>query len=293
MTTTRQPLGGNSVHSGLNGTVESESTPSSQKPPDTFEALHQSILMRQARLPKRLAAVAKYIIDTPDAVALGSVASVAAQSRVAPSTLVRFAQLLGYEGFSQLQDVVREGVRGRYAKRLGRSIRESDTRIGHPENDLLNRTALAVHLSIETVCESIDRAAMIKAAELVKTARCVFIHASAEMRPLAEFFRNCLASVKIRSILFVGSDIDFLKLISGDDLLVVAEHSKMKETPVTASSLLDRAVPFIVFTDTEVSLSKSRAAASLKVVETSEAGLLRVAAGTAILETIALYSLDF
>ena len=64
----------------------------------SFEALRQRVIARNEHLPERLARVARYVLDRPDTVALGSV-SVAVQAQVAPSTLVRFAQLLGFDDF--------------------------------------------------------------------------------------------------------------------------------------------------------------------------------------------------
>ena len=46
--------------------------------------------------PRRLAQVAVYAIESPDNIAFGTVAGVAAEAKVQPSTLVRFAKALGY-----------------------------------------------------------------------------------------------------------------------------------------------------------------------------------------------------
>jgi DNA-binding MurR/RpiR family transcriptional regulator len=61
-----------------------------------------------ASLPKRIAQIAAYALDNPDETAFGTAASIAVSAGVQPSTLIRFAQHLGFDGFTSLQGVFRE-----------------------------------------------------------------------------------------------------------------------------------------------------------------------------------------
>ena len=79
------------------------------------------IAQRAEQLPKRLTQVAAYALDNPDEVAFGTVASIAGNAEVQPSALVRFSRALGYQGFSDLQEVFRSRLRERvlnYDERL-------------------------------------------------------------------------------------------------------------------------------------------------------------------------------
>src|SRR5438477_11534711 len=49
--------------------------------------------------------IARFLTQNPNVVALESINAVAAKCRTHPSSLVRFAQSLGYSGFKQLQSV--------------------------------------------------------------------------------------------------------------------------------------------------------------------------------------------
>ena len=65
--------------------------------------------------------VAGYALENPDEIAFGTVASIAASAEVQPSALVRFSRALGYQGFTDLQDVFRSRLRDRvlnYDERL-------------------------------------------------------------------------------------------------------------------------------------------------------------------------------
>jgi len=92
-----------------------------RKVPRDFESLRSTIIERKKTMPKRLAQVAAFALNSPDEIAFGTTASIAAASDVQPSTLVRLAHHLGYEGFSDLQSIFRERLRDRtlsYEERL-------------------------------------------------------------------------------------------------------------------------------------------------------------------------------
>jgi DNA-binding MurR/RpiR family transcriptional regulator len=67
--------------------------------PRDFESLKALIVARAPSLPRRLSQVATYALEQPDEIAFGTVASIALVADVQPSTLVRFSQSLGYQGF--------------------------------------------------------------------------------------------------------------------------------------------------------------------------------------------------
>ena len=81
--------------------------------PRDFDSLRSVIIERKATMPKRLAQVAAYALSNPDEMAFGTAASIATAADVQPSTLVRLAHHLGYEGFSDLQNVFRARLRDR------------------------------------------------------------------------------------------------------------------------------------------------------------------------------------
>ena len=93
------------------------------KPPRDYDGLKDLLLSRRDELPRRLVQVAAFALENPDEIAFGTVASVAAQADVQPSTLIRFAQTIGYAGFTDLQEVFRAQLKSRwpdYRERLPR-----------------------------------------------------------------------------------------------------------------------------------------------------------------------------
>ena len=91
--------------------------------PRDFDELRSAILERKATLPKRLTQVAVYALDNPDGFAFRTAANSASAASVQPSSLVRFAQSFGFEGFSSLQPIFQDRLKSRtssYVERLRR-----------------------------------------------------------------------------------------------------------------------------------------------------------------------------
>jgi DNA-binding MurR/RpiR family transcriptional regulator len=63
---------------------------------------------------QRLKQLATFALEHPEDVAFGTVAGIAEHAGVQPSTLVRFAKSLGYDGFSHLQQIFRDRLRERF-----------------------------------------------------------------------------------------------------------------------------------------------------------------------------------
>ena len=90
-------------------------------PPRDYEGLVAALVARQGRLSRRHAEVARFVLNHPEEVAVGSIVPLAAQAGVPTATLTRFAQELGFAGFPDMQRVFRErllGPRPSFAERL-------------------------------------------------------------------------------------------------------------------------------------------------------------------------------
>src|SRR5271165_5222062 len=109
------------------------------EPPESFDALKGRLIEIEPNLPKRLRQAAAYALEHPDEFALGTASGIARNADVQASTLVRFAQSLGFGGFSDLQEVFRSHLRKRwpdYSERL-RVLHETARDSGDPLNLLM------------------------------------------------------------------------------------------------------------------------------------------------------------
>ena len=114
------------------------------KAPATYPELREAIAGNYDRLSKVLRRVATYALEHPNDMALETIAVIAGRAGVQPSSLIRFAQTFGYDGFSNMQWVFRARLREQnstYAERI-RALRSRHRRAGRS-----NLKAIVVEVS--------------------------------------------------------------------------------------------------------------------------------------------------
>src|SRR5690606_18549988 len=94
-----------------------------QKPaaPASVDEFQERLVQIADTLPKRLRQCADFVPHNTDKIAVSTVAELAAAAGVQPSAFMRFCQLLGFTGFSDMQRLFRDSYGQRwpdYATRL-------------------------------------------------------------------------------------------------------------------------------------------------------------------------------
>ena len=72
-----------------------------------YDELKDAIARAYPDMSKQLQRIARFALEKPADLALGTVAAVAEATEVQPSAMIRFANALGYGGFSEMQQVFR------------------------------------------------------------------------------------------------------------------------------------------------------------------------------------------
>src|SRR5690606_9676485 len=160
------------------------------------------VIARWEELPRRLTQVAEYALNNPDDVAFGTAASIAAKAQVQPSTLVRFSQALGYQGFSDLQDVFRSRLRDQvlgYDERMAQ-LREHGE--GSPRAAMiLEGFAEASLRSISTLTSRHDPAVFEKALDVLEGAQTGYLIGLRRSFPGTSYMAYAMGKLGIRTIL--------------------------------------------------------------------------------------------
>ena len=73
-----------------------------------FDSLKSEITKQYPGLSRQLQDIARFTLDSPQELALDTVATAAAKAGVQPSAMVRFAQALGFGGYSEMQQIFRD-----------------------------------------------------------------------------------------------------------------------------------------------------------------------------------------
>ncbi|UYN99975.1 MAG: MurR/RpiR family transcriptional regulator [Devosia sp.] len=257
-----------------------------QPAPQDFEALRSAIIERRGELPKRLMQVAVFALDHPDDIAFGTAATIAAAAHVQPSTLVRFAQTFGFDGFSGLQKIFRLRLRERtssYEDRL-RQLEQGSAGLPHG-SAVLHNFVVAAQQSLDTLASSIDPQTLALAAELLAKAETIYLVAKRRSYPIASYMAYAFGKLGIRCQLAgsaAGIDDDLLALATPRDAAFAVSFAPYaSESAGQARALAARGVPIVALTDSAFSPLAECASLWFEVVETDHAGFRSLSASMA------------
>jgi DNA-binding MurR/RpiR family transcriptional regulator len=262
-------------------------------PPRDIKSLRGAIVARHASLPKRLIQVAEFTLRHPEEIAFGTLAEIAAQAQVQPSTLVRFAQAFGYSGFSELQTVFRAHARERwpdYRDRL-QTLNKSDVPPGDAAS-LLAGFGQAAALSLDRLREGIDAEALDRAVALLAAAQTIYLLGSRRSFPLTAFLTYALRKLAMRCELvdqIGGLAAEQVALIQPTDALLAVSFTPYSPVTLELSAAAGKAgVPVVAITDTPFSPLVQTATVWLEVAEADHAGFRSLAGGFVLGITLAV-----
>ncbi len=269
------------------GMVGPDDEPGGGDSPRDFKSLRALIVARRDLMPKRLVQVADFAVDHPQEIAFGRVADLASQAGVQPSTLVRFAQTLGYSGFSDLQAVFRAHARQRwpdYRERL-ESLHEQAGENADPAA-LLHGFLHAARVSIDHLEQTIDREALGAAVELLAGARSICLLGTRRVYPVAVYLAYALGKLGARCEIadhaggLSQRQVELLDL--GDAVLAVSFTPYAGETLELAQLAARRGVPVVAITDSPFSPLAQIARVWMEVAETDLSGFRSLSATLAL-----------
>jgi DNA-binding MurR/RpiR family transcriptional regulator len=190
-----------SVRQAESGRIKEPMTAQEGSPRD-FRTLRAAIAQRAEHLPKRLMQVAAYALENPDEIAFGTVASIAAKADVQPSALVRFSRAVGYQGFSELQDVFRSRLRDRVLNYDERLAQMREHGIGASRTGLvLDGFLEAAQQSVGRFREEVDYAAIERVVELLAEAETIYLIGLRRSFPITSYLSYAMGKLGIRNIL--------------------------------------------------------------------------------------------
>ncbi|MDR7033561.1 MurR/RpiR family transcriptional regulator [Mesorhizobium sp. BE184] len=261
--------------------------------PRDFETLRSAILERRQNLPKRIAQIAAYALDNPDDVAFGTAASIATSAGVQPSTLIRFAQQFGFDGFTSLQSVFRERLRERnssYEERLNALRAEADSGTGH--RGIFEGFVAAATTSLNDIARAVDEEHLDRAVKLLAKAETIYILARRRSYPVASYLAYALSKLEIRCQLIESASglnaemIGFAK--PGDAALAISFSPYAPATIEEARAISERGVPLVAITDSSFSPLAQFATVWFEVAEADFAGFRSLSATIALAMALAV-----
>ncbi len=142
--------------------------------------------------------VGQYIVDHLDEAAFHTAEELARRASTSSSTVVRFAQALGFEGFPELQSSAQEEYRRRRETMNG----GSDELVAPPlfpiDQTEFEASLAADHVNIEDTARRVDRREVDAAVELISRSERILICGTDQMAFFASYLRHLLMLLDLR-----------------------------------------------------------------------------------------------
>lgn len=251
--------------------------------PQTYEELRAVLSSGTVHFPKRLRQVAIFLWQHPSEVALGTIAQVADQAGVQPSTLVRFAQIFGYSGFSDFQLLFKDRMKGSWPDAQG-----SPERTPEPNADLhfLNGLVGASQASLSRIGSWFDIDSFEAMAGHLASAELIYVIGSKRAFPVTAYLSLTLSQQGVRNVLVdnVGSTaLDQVGCITPRDAVLAVSFSPYNSiTPDLVAVAHERKARILTITDSTFSPLVRLSDTWLEVVEQDFGGFRSLAASLAV-----------
>jgi DNA-binding MurR/RpiR family transcriptional regulator len=231
------------------------------RPLATIDALRTAILARYETLSPGLRAIARYVLDHPNEVAIETVGVIAERCKCTPSAIVRFAQAFGYDGASQMQRLFRDGLLSSHSglsyeervRTFGRTVEERSANSSASLSEFIEGNVLAV----QSVAQTVTQADIDEAVKLIRKADSVYVIGLRRSFPIASYLAYSLRQTGKRTSFLSGMGgmiMQQLRTASDRDLLIAVSYPPYaQETVEAVEEALTRSLRVLALTDTLVS----------------------------------------
>jgi DNA-binding MurR/RpiR family transcriptional regulator len=142
--------------------------------------------------------VAQYVVDHLDEVAFHTAEELARRASTSSSTVVRFSQALGFEGFPELQEAAREEYRHHHRAAAAHNGFEAAPLFSLDQTPFEQAVA-ADHVNVEETARRVSRSTVEGAIETIATADRILIAGTDQMAFFASYLRHLLMLLDVRA----------------------------------------------------------------------------------------------
>jgi DNA-binding MurR/RpiR family transcriptional regulator len=231
------------------------SSTATAEPPHGHQALSAYIRARFDEFSRSQKDVAQYIVDHLDEAAFQTAEELARRANTSSSTVVRFSQALGFEGFPELQQAARDEYRRRPP---GAAHTVAATAplfsLDHTEFE----AALAAdHVNVEDTAHKLARSNVEAAIDAIVSAEKVLIAGTDQMAFFASYLRHLLMLLDLRAEIVASPSQEALGRLSRIDerTLVIGLSAGRPHPLITRTMKLarHRRAPTLAITDATLS----------------------------------------
>lgn len=245
------------------------------KPVTSYEELKELMARTYPDMSKQLQRIARFAMEQPHEMALGTVATVAEATEVQPSAMIRFANALGYGGFSEMQQVFRGHLLERsdtYRERIEQMRRKQGGGVRAKTNVLHQLVGESV-AELSHLEEHVSQADLKAAVKLLAAAPRIHVLAQRRAFPVAGYLAYALSQLELRTHLLDGTGgmlRESLRSIARGDVLIVASFRNYSPEVIEAAATAAHAgAAVIAITDGPLSPLKASARVCLELADDS------------------------
>jgi DNA-binding MurR/RpiR family transcriptional regulator len=202
----------------------------------TALTLSEEIRQRFDQFSRSQKDVGQYIVDHLEEAAFHTAEELARRANTSSSTVVRFAQALGFEGFPELQAAARDEYRR--GRENGASAPEPSPPL-FPIDQTEFETALAAdHANMTETAHKIDREEVAAAVDLISHADRIVLCGTDQMAFFASYLRHLLMLLDLRAeVVASPSQEGLAKLGRVDDKTVMVGFSAGRPHPLVVRAM--------------------------------------------------------
>jgi DNA-binding MurR/RpiR family transcriptional regulator len=233
-------------------------------PPDSthgHQALSAYIRARFDEFSRSQKDVAQYIVDHLDEAAFQTAEELARRANTSSSTVVRFSQALGFEGFPELQQAARDEYRRRPPGAGEVALAAAPLfSLDHTEFE----AALAAdHVNVEDTAHKLSRSDVEAAVDAIVSAEKVLIAGTDQMAFFASYLRHLLMLLDLRA-----------EIVASPSQEALGRLSRIDENTLVVGLSAGRPHPLITRT---MKLARHRKATTLAITDATLSEVARLA----------------
>lgn len=230
--------------------------------PSQLSVLQDDIRTRYDSLSKRLKQVARYILDNGNSIPFETIASIADKASVPPSTLIRFANNFGFDGFNEMKQVFRQHLMEgtvNYNERASLYRQTAGEETAKPEtpSEILKVFSMVNEQALQQLTAQIKAEDLEQAVKLLDEADNIYVIGFRRSFSIAAYLTYAFRHLERRAFLIDGLGGMFteqLNMVRPNDVVVSISYSPYAQEVVDLVSLgASQGAKQIAITDSLVS----------------------------------------
>jgi DNA-binding MurR/RpiR family transcriptional regulator len=225
--------------------------------PHGHQALSAYIRARFDEFSRSQKDVAQYIVDHLDEAAFQTAEELARRASTSSSTVVRFSQALGFEGFPELQQAARDEYRRRPAGAGAATEAVAAAPLFSLDHTEFEAALAADHVNVEDTARKLSRTDLEAAVDAIVSAEKVLIAGTDQMAFFASYLRHLLMLLDLRAEIVASPSQEALGRLSRiDDRTLVVGLSAGRPHPLITRTMKlarHRKAPTLAITDATLS----------------------------------------